>query len=174
MQGFPTGTPAPGGAGVKYAGSRNYLGLLFAGLAVLSACDAKHAQTAIGQTQANSVLMLRRELAHVAGQANQAAPAAVDPDTRMDGATAGPGLKLTIRYTLVNAAANGIDATTFGTKLVPVVRKASCTNPDLRPLIDQGAVVALEYRGLDGALLGTTNIDRGACAASNDLSEKTQ
>jgi hypothetical protein len=110
-------------------------------------------------------MVLQRRLAEIAGQANQAAPAAVDPNTRLDGARAGPGLKLTIRYTLVNAEANGINATTFGTKLVPVVADASCTNPDLRPLIDQGVVVVLEYRGIDGSGIGTSSITRDICAA---------
>jgi hypothetical protein len=110
-------------------------------------------------------MAVKRRLAEIAGQANQAAPADVDPDTRLDGARAGPGLRLTSMYTLVNSEANGVDSATFETKLTPVVKKASCTNPDLRPLIDQGVVVVLEYRGSKGNPIGTVSINRDTCSA---------
>ena len=108
---------------------------------------------------------LTRRLAEIAGQANQAAPAAVDSDTRLDGARAGPGLKLTSMYTLVNAESNGINSTTFEAKLAPIVKSASCDNPELRPLIDQGVVVVLEYRGNQGNTIGTVSLDRDICRA---------
>jgi hypothetical protein len=125
--------------------------------AALAACGGQDSQ------QVRNTQLLGRKLAEIAGQANQAAPAAVDPDTRLDGAKAGPGLKLTSMYTLVNAEANGIDATTFDTKLAPTVKRASCDNPELRPLIDQGVVVVLEYRGLQGNAIGTVKVDRDTC-----------
>ena len=134
----------------------------------LAACGAKDSQAGkpdrAAQLKAN--LVLQRKIAQIAGQANQAAPAAVDPDTRLDGAKAGPGLKLTTTYTLVNAAANGVNSDTFATKLTPVVTKGSCENPELRPLIDGGVVVVLEYRGLDGKPIGTVSINRDSCRAS--------
>ncbi len=114
--------------------------------------------------QIKKVQSLTRKRAEIAGQANQAAPAIVDPDTRLDGARAGPGLKLTSMYTLVNAESNGINATTFEAKLAPVVSSASCDNPELRPLIDQGVVVVLEYRGNEGKPIGRITLDREACA----------
>ena len=108
---------------------------------------------------------LTRRLAEIAGQANQAAPANVDSDTRLDGARAGPGLKLTSMYTLVNAESNGVDSTTFEAKLAPIVKSASCENPELRPLIDQGVVVVLEYRGNQGNPIGTISLNRDTCGA---------
>jgi hypothetical protein len=92
-------------------------------------------------------------------------PADVDSNTRLDGARAGPGLRLTSTYTLVNSESEGINSTTFETKLTPVIKKASCENPDLRPLIDQGVVVVLEYRGNDGNPIGTLSINRDTCGA---------
>jgi hypothetical protein len=35
----------------------------------------------------------------------------------------------------------------------------------LRPLIDRGVVVVLEYRGTDGNPIGTVSINRDTCAA---------
>ena len=110
----------------------------------LTACGSKD------HTQFKTALALQRRLGEIAGQANGAAPAAVDPDTRLDGAKAGPGLRLTVRYTLVNAESNGVDSKTFEAKMTPIIKEGSCANPDLRPLIDQGVVVVLEYSGKQG------------------------
>ena len=141
-----------------------YLGVV---LAALAACSAKDPQAAKpdGSTPSNSVMLLKKKLAEIAGQANQAAPADIDANTRLEGARAGPGLRLTSTYTLLNPESEGIDSTTFGTKLTPMVKKASCENPDLRPLIDQGVVVALEYRGKDGKPMGTITVNRDTCGA---------
>ena len=139
---------------MKYRRQRAYLGMV---LAALTACGAKDPQ--------NSVRLLKKRLSEIAGQANQAAPADIDANTRLDGAKAGPGLKLTTTYTLLNPESEGINSTTFEAKLTPVVRNASCKNPELRPLIDQGVVVVLEYRGNDGNPIGTINIDRDTCVA---------
>lgn len=128
-------------------------------LAALSACDSKDAQ------RARNAQSLAMRLAQIAAQANQAAPANVDLNTRLDGARAGPGLKLTSMYTLVHAEANGVDSATFEAKLGPIIRQGSCENTDLRPLIDQGVVVVLEYRGSQGNLIGTINVNRDTCSA---------
>jgi hypothetical protein len=150
---------------VKFRKQRAYLGVVFVALA---ACGAKDPQAGKpdGSAQSNSVRLLKRRLSEIAGQANQAAPADIDANTRLDGAKAGPGLRLTTTYTLVNAEADGINSTTFEAKLTPVVRNASCKNPELRPLIDQGVVVVLEYRGNDGKPIGTVSINRDTCGAN--------
>jgi hypothetical protein len=127
--------------------------------ATLAACDAQHS------AQPNSVLALQRRIAEIAGQANGAAPSAIDSDTRLDGARAGPGLRLTVTYTLVNPESNGVDSATFEAKLAPTVKEGSCANSDLRPLIDQGVVVVLEYRGLQGNPIGMVNVNRETCGA---------
>ncbi len=136
-------------------------------VAALAACSAQDPQAGKpgAAPPSSSVQSIKRRLSEIAGQANQAAPANVDANTRLDGARAGPGLKLTSMYTLLDPASEGIDATTFGTKLTPVVRKGSCENSELRPLIDQGVVVVLEYRGTDGKLIGTVSINRDSCTA---------
>jgi hypothetical protein len=143
---------------VKYRKQTACLAMVFAALV---ACGGKPD----GARSVKSIQALERRLAQIAGQANQAAPAEVDLNTRLDGAKAGPGLKLTITYTLVNAASDGVDATTFDAKLTPTITTGTCKNPDLRPLIDQGAVVVLEYRGADGNPIKTLSINHDTCAA---------
>jgi hypothetical protein len=159
-------TPGSGETRVKFRKLPAYLGILFA-LSLLAACGAQDPQTKKpnGSSQSNSVLLIKRRLAEIAGQANQAAPANVDSDTRLDGARAGPGLQLTSMYTLVNSESNGVNSAVFETKLTPVIKEASCANPELRPLIDQGVVVVLEYRGSNGNPIGTVSVNRDTCAA---------
>jgi len=149
---------------VKHTKQSVYLGLV---LAALAACGAQNppAGKADAAAQSSSIQSLKRRLAEIAGQANQAAPATIDANTRLDGARAGPGLKLTSLYTLLDPESEGIDATTFETKLTPMVKKGSCANTDLRPLIDQGVVVVLEYRRNDGKPMGTVSIDHATCTA---------
>src|SRR4051794_3256231 len=102
----------PGEAGVSYRKQPAYLGLLLV-LAALAACGAKNPQAGKSNASSSSVVSLKRRLAEIAGQANQAAPANVDANTRLDGARAGPGLKLTSMYTLLDPESEGINATTF-------------------------------------------------------------
>ncbi len=157
---------------MSYRKRPGHLGMVFAALASLAAlmalvaCGANDSRAGKvdGATQS---IALRRRLAEIAGQANQAAPADVDSNTRLDGARAGPGLRLTTQYTLVNSESEGINTTTFGAKLSPVIKKAGCTNTELRPLIDQGVVVVLEYRDSDGKPIGTISINRDTCGAPN-------
>ena len=149
---------------MKYKKQPAYLGMVFVALAACGAKDPQP-QKPNGSTQLNSARSLEKKLAEIAGQANQAAPANIDSNTRLDGARAGPGLRLTSRYTLVNSAAEGINSTTFEAKLIPVVKTASCKNPELRPLIDQGVIVVLEYRGNDGNPIGTLSLNRDTCGA---------
>lgn len=138
---------------------RLQLGCLVMVCATLAACDTKESR------QFKAALTLQRRIAQIAGQANGAAPAVIDPNTRLDGARAGPGLRLTVMYTLVNAESNGVDRATFEPLLTPTIKENGCTNPDLRPLIDQGVVVVLEYRGKQGDPIGTVNINRETCGA---------
>jgi hypothetical protein len=151
----PASIPVPGRHRVKLTMRLQCVGLVCAALA---ACDAQQS------APVNSVPALQRRIAEIAGQANGAAPSAIDPDTRLDGARAGPGLMLTVTYTLVNPEANGVDSTTFEAKLASTVKQGSCANSDLRPLIDQGVVVVLEYRGLQGNPIGTVKVNRETCA----------
>jgi hypothetical protein len=158
-------TTLPGASGVQFRRPSKYLGLA---LVALAACSAKDPQAGKPNApgQSSSVQSIKRRLSQIAGQANQAAPANIDANTRLDGARAGPGLKLTSMYTLLDPESEGINATTFETKLTPVVKKGSCENSELRPLIDQGVVVVLEYRGNDGKPIGTVSINRDTCTAS--------
>jgi len=148
---------------VRYTRESACLGIW---LAALAACGAQSPQT--GKPDAPKPVdrvELLKTLAGIAARANQAAPADIDVNTRLDGAKAGPGLRLTTTYTLVNSESEGVNSTTFAAKITPVVKEGSCKNPELRPLVDQGVVVVLEYRGNAGNPIGTISIDRDTCEA---------
>jgi hypothetical protein len=149
---------------VNYKKQPAYLGLVFVALVACGAKDPQ-AQKPNAAAQAAAVRALESKLAGIAGRANQVAPAEVDANTRLEGVRAGPGLRLTSTYTLLDPESEGISSTTFDAKLVPIVKTASCSNADLRPLIDQGVVVVLEYRGKDGSPIGTLSINRATCGA---------
>ena len=134
-----------------------YIGIV---LAALAACSREDPQQAAKIRN----LAIGRRLSEIAAQANQAAPADIDPNTRLEGVKAGPGLRLTSTYTLLNPDSQGIDSTNFQTKLAPVVKEGSCKNPELGPLINRGVVVVLEYRGTDGKPMGTVSVDQSTCA----------
>jgi hypothetical protein len=163
MRTWPHEDP-PGETQMKDRKQLVYLGMVLTSLAGCGVQDPHNAQPN-SAAQSNANRALARRLAQIAGQTNQAAPANIDSDTRLDAARAGPGLKLTITYTLVNSESDGTNSTTFETKLTPVIKKASCTNPDLRSLIDQGVVVDLEYRGNAGKPIGTISVNRDTCGA---------
>jgi hypothetical protein len=129
---------------VNYKKHPAYLGMVFVALV---ACGMKDHQTAKpgGSTKSNSVRSLEKRLAEIAGQANQAAPANIDSNTRLDGARAGPGLRLTSTYTLMNPESEGISSATFETKLTPIAKQASCKNPDLPQRFDASAATALGF-----------------------------
>lgn len=137
-----------------------YLAVVLASLVALAACGAKDPQKAKPDARA-----IGRKLAEIAGQANGAAPANIDDNTRLDGAKAGPGLRLTTSYTLLNSESDNVDSTAFETKLAPVIKQGACSNRDLRPLIDLGVLVVLEYRGNNGNPIATLNINHDTCAA---------
>jgi len=55
----------------------------------------------------------------------------------------------------VNAESNGVNSTTFEAKLAPIIKNASCDNPELRPLVDQGVVVFLDCQS-NARVIGST------------------
>ena len=128
------------GGGETHVNHTRQSAYLAIALAALAACSKEDPQ----QAEKMRVLAVGRRLSEIAAQANQAAPADIDPNTRLEGVKAGPGLRLTSTYTLLNPESEGIDSTTFATKLTPVVTEGSCKNPDLGPLINRGVVVVLE------------------------------
>jgi hypothetical protein len=110
---------------------------------------------------------LETQLTALANQVSLSAPKNVDDDTRLDGAVAGPGAKLSYRFTLLKYKAADIDPAAFDTKVAPGIRDENCKLADVRNLIARGVLVSLEYRGIDGALVSTVPLDSASCASKS-------
>jgi hypothetical protein len=120
------------------------------------------------QASAPSPPSLETQLTALANQVSLSAPKNVDDDTRLDGAVAGPGAKLSYRFTLVKYKAADIDPAAFDTKVAPGIRDVNCKLADVKNLIARGVLVSLEYRGSDGALVSTVPLNNASCASKPD------
>ena len=94
-----------------------------------------------------------------------AAPKMVDDGTRLDGATAGPGLILTYLYTLPKVASTDIAPGAFADRVPDPIKKAACSSAEMRPFFDNNVTVHYVYRGSDGGQIGTVTVTREICAA---------
>jgi hypothetical protein len=84
---------------------------------------------------------------------NARAPVMVDEGTRLDGATAGPGMLLTYNLTLVMVDGNTIDRDAWINQAVPDIRKNVLGNPDTTKVLKAGISVVMRYSGADGVLV---------------------
>lgn len=97
------------------------------------------------------------EAKQFAAEINAAAPVRVDADTRIDGATAGPGKQVSMSVTLLNKTSDEveIDASEF--------RRHACSQPKMQWAIKGEVLVTTRYYGKDGKLIGAVPVEMGAC-----------
>jgi Zn-dependent protease with chaperone function/Tfp pilus assembly major pilin PilA len=105
---------------------------------------------------------IENELAAAAKEISRTAPKKVDEDTLLDGAIAGPGLKLTFLYTLPNIETAQISAEAFNS-FAPSVIKSACATAQLKSFFDNNVTISYEYRGKDGSRIGAVDVDRSKC-----------
>ncbi|TVL02877.1 hypothetical protein AYI82_20395 [Shewanella algae] len=97
---------------------------------------------------------------------NESAPTMVDEETRMDGASAGPGALLTYHYTFTNYSSTDIDSGLIRANVLPVVKNSVCSNKDMKPSLQYGGKYKYSYSGNDGVLISEFTIDRTDCGFS--------
>jgi Zn-dependent protease with chaperone function len=93
------------------------------------------------------------------------APQWPDPETRLDGATAGPGRRFTYRYTLPRFRGEHVPRGTVEAVLSPKITADACDSGQLRYFLDNDVTLAFEYRGSDGRDLGRVEVTRASCGA---------
>lgn len=98
-----------------------------------------------------------------AEQVNLTSPRMIDRVTRLDGATAGPGLALTYRYTLMNFDARRIGADVFATRLKGLLTQKVCASRVLGRLLQKNVVLQFSYRQKNGKPIADVVVDRQAC-----------
>jgi uncharacterized RDD family membrane protein YckC len=133
-------------------------GLAFSGLLV-----AMSALSSRGLEQPAQRSSIEAELLSAAKDVARTAPKMIDADTRLDGATAGPGLTFTYLYSLPNIESSQVQPGAFDTHLAPKVKEAACASNKLKPFFDNHVEVQYEYRGKDGSRIGTIVLDRETC-----------
>lgn|SRR5690554_6034999 len=101
-----------------------------------------------------------------AKQINDSAPTMVDEETRMDGASVGPGAMLTYHYTFPNYSASDIDSGLIQSNVLPSVRNSVCSSKEMKPSLQYGGKYTYSYSGKDGVLIGKFTIDRNDCGFS--------
>ena len=99
----------------------------------------------------------------VAKLINDSAPTMVDEETRLDGASVGPGAMLTYHYTFPNYSASDIDSGLIQSNVLPHVRSSVCSSKES---LQYGGKYTYSYSGKDGVLIGKFTIDGNDCGFS--------
>ena len=89
-------------------------------------------------------------------------PIIVDAETRLDNVKVIKSM-FQYQYTLVNYALEELDVVETRSALIPIVKNQACSLPNLKPLIDNGAIISFLYRGKNGKEITTINVTSGQC-----------
>ena len=92
------------------------------------------------------------QLEQIAQAVNASAPKVVDEVTRLDGATAEPGRRLTYRMT-ISIPYSEFDRTEWDKKTVPAIRTSTIEQDGSRALLKAGITIAIRYSSKDGIFL---------------------
>jgi hypothetical protein len=101
-----------------------------------------------------------------AKQINDAGPTLVDKDTRIDGASVGPGVRLTYHYTLLNYMVNDSTPDFIKSSLFPMVTESVCSSSGLKQPLQLGVEIVYSYSDSNGISVGDLIIDRNDCGLS--------
>lgn len=102
-----------------------------------------------------------------AKEINSGAPVMLDEYTRLDGATVGPGQRLTLRYTLVDVGPDSYDlddvATQLKADLDAQLRVEACKTDGFLPLLSEGTEVRYAYHDKHGTLVWARDVRQRDC-----------
>ena len=101
-----------------------------------------------------------------AKQVNESAPIMVDEETRMDGASVGPGTLITYHYTFPNNSSTEVDSSLIRSNVFPIVKNGVCSSKEMKASLQYGGRYGYAYSGNDGILIDKFIIDRNDCGFS--------
>ena len=90
---------------------------------------------------------------------NATAPKMIDAETRLDGAVAGPGKRVTYNSTLISIRSDQIDRKVWDNEIVPDIRTTILGNPNTRKIQQDGITISSRYFGSDGVLIDEVVFD---------------
>ena len=103
------------------------------------------------------------QLEEAAAEINRGGQKMVDKVTRLDGASAGPGKLLTLRYTMLNMTpANAPSPAVLQALLAPDIKRSVCVS-EMRQLLDRDIAVKFVYHEAGGSPFGEIRILRWDC-----------
>lgn len=94
-----------------------------------------------------------KQLMIIAEKLNKTCPFMVDRDTRLDNAIGGPGKNFTYNYTVVNYAAEEIDADQVKSNIYPAMLNDIKTNPDIEIFRKNEVTLIYKYKDKNGKFL---------------------
>jgi hypothetical protein len=100
-----------------------------------------------------NLINTKGDLDSVVRAINATAPKMVDEATRLDGASAGPGRRLTYNLTLVSQKAQDIDRVAWKQNIVPKIRANMAQTQGMHTLLAAGVTVVSRYSSSDGVLI---------------------
>ena len=98
-----------------------------------------------------------------AEELNRSLPRQVDPETRWDRVTPGPGLRLTYAYTLLKQPAAQVDIERFNSGMLTTLQKTACARANMQELMKNGVKLAYTYRGSDGKFVSLLELSAQNC-----------
>lgn len=113
--------------------------------------------------QINAEPRLMKAIAEAVDSGNKQLPMMVDPYTRLDKMTAGPGTQLTYLYTLPDSMSYDVNRKWITTDVKPKVTKGVCAEKDMRKLLKLGATLVFAYKGKDDVAINHFQIREGDC-----------
>lgn len=102
-------------------------------------------------------------LSATAEELNKSLPKLVDPETRWDRVTSGPGQRLTYVYTLVKQEADKVDVERFNAGMLTLLRQSACSRANMQELMNNGVKLAYTYRGSDGRFVSLIELAQSNC-----------
>lgn len=142
---------------------------IYAGLFAASAANNTLGQSSFSAGSDQSPEWVESDLQTVVTEINRDGPILIDEYTRLDGASAGPGLVLTYRYTLIETDVEQIlDSTLrdFENDMGKAIRSTTCDDPDTKSLLDAGVRFVYRYNDASGIFVTQIEVDGRDCNPS--------
>ncbi len=121
---------------------------------IAAAIGAVLGSYAVNRGLSNRTGSVEKALVQASNELNKTVPTMVDPETRLDGTTAGPGKTFVYQYTLVNIVKDAtFDAKALETAMRPIILEQYKTNPGLKSFRDTGVSMRYRYSDKNGVFI---------------------
>lgn len=103
---------------------------------------------------------------------NKQLPVMVDSDTRLDKVSS-ESSTLIFHYTYIKLLSTEFDVAVLEQNLRPLFNQRSCTKPNLKPIIKQGASISYRFSGKDKKQILTIDVNANSCSQLNNSGKES-